>query len=301
MIQLGIAAGMLRTLAHITPVLKLDPSICAFQTLGSFTPPARDGNQGNRLFAEEYADVALLNAYGMPNLGFESLGEYLYDLAERENNRGGEIRLNIAGFSVDDYVNGARECCRYRFVKELELNLGCPNVRTDGAQEGIISFNPDRVAEIIDAVYGAVRDTGPRIAVKLSPYSNPADLTKVAEVIAERADKVTRVVTSNTYPNASGYDEAGRLLIDVNDGYGGMSGPAMKFIAIGQVRQFRKILPGSIEIDGVGGVSSGRDMRDLELAGASRVQVGSAFFRTMNPGVLQRIATEYAELSPEKA
>jgi len=296
MIPIGIAAGMLRTREQVEPTLRLDPSVCAFRTLGSFTPLPREGNKGYRLFAEEFADVALLNAYGMPNRGYECLGEFLYDLAEQERDREAEIRLNIAGFSVEDYVLGAQECCRYRFVEELELNLGCPNVRTDGVQEEIVSFDLGKLAEIIDAVYSIVSDTGPRIAVKLSPYSNPRELARVAGVIADREEKVARVVTSNTFPNASGYYND-KPLIDTNDGNGGMSGPAMKLIAIGQVRQFRKLLPDSVEIDGVGGVTYGRDVRDLELAGANRVQVGSAFFRTMNPGVIQRIAEEYAELS----
>jgi dihydroorotate dehydrogenase (fumarate) len=86
------------------------------------------------------------------------------------------------------------------------------------------------------------------------------------------------------------------LLIGANDGYAGMSGPALKYIALGQVRQFRKLLPPSIQIDGVGGVTTGRDVLDMERAGAARVQIASAFFTSLDPGVIQRIVTDYAAL-----
>lgn len=296
MIPLGIAAGMLKKPADLEPILRLDPTICRYITMGSFTTEAREGNVGNRLFwGSEHAS---LNALGLPNPGIDSINPYMWELAERLYNEKRPLRISVAGFSVEQYAHLAEAIRSFRFVRYIELNLGCPNVRDGGVQERIMSFDPEQIDQVLHAVWKKLDTIGPEIDIKLSPYSDPHLLKEVASVVAGHSCPVAHVVTSNTFPNASGYGDDRLPLIDVNRGYAGMSGRAMKHIALGQVGQFRDALPETIKIIGVGGISSGQDVRDMELAGAASVQVGTAFFKNGDPGVIQRIVAEYAELAP---
>lgn len=130
----------------------------------------------------------------------------------------------------------------------------------------------------------------------MSPFSNPKNLADVAKVIA--ADPLVRfVTTSNTFPNGFGYDDQGSSLInaDAGDGtmiqLGGVSGVALKHIALGQVRQLRQLLPPHIDIIGMGGVRTARDVQDFLKAGATAVAITTALLEE-GPTIFQRILAD---------
>jgi dihydroorotate dehydrogenase (fumarate) len=177
-----------------------------------------------------------------------------------------------------------------------EINLGCPNVRSEGVQKPIFAFDPDLIDEVLLIAHRVSGTLGePEIAVKLSPYSDPFFLARIAGVLKTRLHEYMKLVTCNTFPNAYGFKcKNAKPIIEANDGYAGLAGHAMKHIALGQVRQFSKFLP-AITIVGVGGISGGSDLRDMELAGAKEAQVGTAFF-THGPRAFQRIASEYVDM-----
>lgn len=291
MIPIGIAAGHVKRPADIDELVKLPSDILSSVTLGSYTLEPRNGNEGTTYVRQ--ASGTSLNALGLPNPGIEEACRFLPSMIRRLHESGKQARVSIAGFSTEDYVQMAKTLLGMG-MDELELNLGCPNIRDGGEQKPIFAFEPKLVGDIIGAVYYAF---GTRLAVKLSPYSDP----RLVGIIAEELDvqarnaKVT-IVTSNTFPNATAYDGSGKPLISANNGYAGAAGTALHEIAVGQVKQFREALDNSWNIIGVGGIDSGQAARNFELAGATSCQIGTAYFDSSDPRTVQRIVEEYVNL-----
>lgn len=236
--------------------------------VGSITVLPRQGNSTPRWYhAADYA----LNSFGMPNEGITFYKEHLPEMIKITHSSKKKFILSIAGFSTKEYVQLAQLADNAK-VDIIELNLGCPNVSIDGKQKPIASFDTVTIGEIIDAVSAS---TDIPLTVKLSPYSNPSELVKVAEVIAH-SGKVSGVVSTNTFPNSLMFDNDTSVLAT---GYGGMSGKALLPISLGQVQQFRRVLPESIVVIGVGGIETSKDAELYYAAGASAVQVATLIVR----------------------
>jgi dihydroorotate dehydrogenase (fumarate) len=295
MISMTNAAGQVKLPHEVEPLLALPSDILHAITLGSYTVEPRAGNSGNVFWDDGLNDPTSLNALGLPNPGIEEARRFLPGLISKIRASGKKARVNIAGFNVEEYRELMRICVGLR-VDEIEINLGCPNVRSEGVQKPIFAFDTELIGQILNAAHRVSGTLGePGIAVKLSPYSDPFFLAKVAGVLKTHLHEYMKLVTCNTFPNAYGFSERQmKPVIDANDGYAGLAGYAMKHVALGQVRQFTRLLP-SVTIVGVGGISGGRDLREMELVGAKEAQVGTAFF-THGPKAFQRIAMEYADL-----
>lgn len=236
--------------------------------VGSITVEPRDGNPEPRWFV---GDGYALNSFGMPNGGLEFYRKNLPEMIQVVHVAGKKFALSIAGFSTAEYVALASLAEDSR-VDLLELNFGCPNVSIDGKQKPIVSFDPETLNEIIRAVSAV---TSIPLMIKVSPYSNPAKLTRVAEVI-NASEKVSAVVTANTFPN--GYQTINDQPV-IASTFGGVSGASMLPIALGQVRQFRNILTEGITVVGVGGVETAEDARQYFAAGADMIQCATLIVR----------------------
>jgi dihydroorotate dehydrogenase (fumarate) len=238
--------------------------------VGSITPEARLGNAEPRWYADSgYA----LNSFGMPNDGAEYYTDVLPDMINTAHAVDKRLILSIAGFSLADYVRlaGVAETAQ---VDMLEINLGCPNVRTDGGiPEPIASFNPDYMSQIVEAV---AKETKLPISLKLSPYSNPAELESVAKLV-NTFDTVDAVVASNSFPNGTYFDTEGKPVLAV--GFGGVTGEVMRPIALGQVSQFRKHLDSRIEVIGAGGIERREHVELFRHAGAVAFQAATLIVR----------------------
>jgi dihydroorotate dehydrogenase (fumarate) len=287
------AAG---TCKSIEDVRRLAPAAVSAIVVGSGTILERTGNSG-QVYQKDPANRFSLNSLGLPNPGQGYYKENLPQMVEIAHYRGRVLIFSVAGFSELDYVHLA--CAGYKAGVDLvELNLGCPNVWGKEGQKPIASFNSELTAEIIARCSDT---TGKKFAVKLSPYSDPTMLERVAEIIA-RSRAVAVVTTTNTFPNAFGFDGKGKPLIQFTGqsegSLAGLGGPAMKPIGLGQVKQFRKLLPDSIQIIGVGGINCGRDIWEYGQAGADAVQVATAYIRDgkHDEGVFERILREYYEI-----
>jgi dihydroorotate dehydrogenase (fumarate) len=202
-------------------------------------------------------------------------------------------------------------------VDLVELNLACPNVWDAGAQKRIACFDLAHTAAICSAVSRALADVArasgrhPRFGVKISPFSDPVALAALAARLAELSEfpdltdpagdgrpGPAFVTAVNTFPNAITLDRAGRPAVDV--GFAGLGGAALKPIALGQVRQLRSLLPDTVDIIGVGGVASGRDVLDYLHAGACAVGLATAYWDGGgNPGIFGDILAPYLELTDQ--
>jgi len=259
-----IGAGVCKNPAVTEKWLQVTPTVS-----GSYTQEARSGNEGVVIHPQtidRFLELGYgLNAYGMPNMGFEAASQALSQIHSDQ-----PMIVSIAGFSIDEYIEGVRIFGALENIAAIELNFGCPN--TQGDHKTIMSFDPGSLKQVMHCVMQLGLSVP--IWIKLSPYSNPQDLERTAKVLNGFVGKGTfliAVVTCNTFPLAY----AGENAITAQGGFAGLSGPAMKMIALGQVKQFRQHLSPLIDIIGVGGITCGNDVVNFLNAGAKAVQVTS--------------------------
>ena len=196
---------------------------------------------------------------------------------------GRPLVVSIGGFEHADYELACRRLDGEAGIAALELNVSCPNVKS-----GCISIGSDP-AETEAVVRVCRRDALP-LWVKLSP--NVADLAAIA-VAAERGGADALVLTNTLRGLAIDHRTLEPLLGGVT---GGLSGPALKPVALAAVHTCREAC--DLPIVGVGGIASGWDALEFLAAGASAVQIGSAAFR--EPLLARRVRDELATLLAQR-
>ena len=207
--------------------------------------------------------AGMLNSIGLQNIGIDAI---LKDVAPVWATWRVPVIANIAGESVGDYANLARRLDGAPGVSGIEMNISCPNVES-GLDFGV---DPRAASEV---TYAVRRQTDLPLLVKLSP--NVTDIVSMAAAVADAgADAVTLI---NTFP-AMRIDIATRRPA-LGWGSGGLSGPALKPIALRMVYHVARAL--DIPVVGCGGIMCGEDAVEFLMAGASAVQVGTATF--LNP------------------
>jgi dihydroorotate dehydrogenase (NAD+) catalytic subunit len=237
------------------------------------TRKARTGNHPPRVTE---TPAGMLNSIGLQNPGVEAVLERYAPLWARWDV---PVIVNVAGESIEDYVEVVRRLDGVPGVAGVELNISCPNVGKGGLQ-----FAVD--AEAAGAVTAAVRRaTDLPLMVKLSP--NVADVRPIAKAIeAEGADSISAV---NTLSGMAISPDRRRALL--GNTYGGVSGPAIKPVALRVVYEVAQTV--RVPIVAIGGISELADVLDYLAAGASAVQVGTAIFA--DPALPVRLADELAQ------
>lgn len=235
----------------------------------TITLQPRAGNPAPRLWE---ASAGLINSIGLPNRGLEGyLAEDLPQLAQLPV----PLITNVMGSTAEELCELVAACERRPEIAAVELNVSCPNVKT-----GLdIGSDPQQLEEVTRAVRA---HTGKPMIVKLTP--NAADVAACAAA-AQRggADAVSLINTLRAMALAPGSDRpwlGGRT--------GGLSGPAIRAVALAQVAAVRAAV--DLPIVGMGGVQSAAHARELLRAGADLVAVGTESFR--DPTVAGRIAAE---------
>src|SRR5688500_17669015 len=172
------AAGTCQT---VDDVAKLARSAVAAVVVGSITAEPRTGNGGDVYWS---SPAFSLNSLGLPNRGADHLRRELPRMLEHTRAAAKPLVVSIAGFTVEEYARLAEAALGADLV---EVNLGCPNVWSDGEQKRIACFDPpqtERICEAVDAVLGPV---GTPFGVKVSPFSDPTALTALGEHLAALA------------------------------------------------------------------------------------------------------------------
>lgn len=205
--------------------------------------------------------AGMLNAIGLQNPGLEKvMSEELPWLEQFDV----PILANVAGSEVEDYVEVAEKISTALNVTALELNISCPNVKQGGIAFGTV---PEVAFELTKLVKEA---SSVPVYVKLSP--NVADIVEMAKAVeAAGADGITMI---NTLLGMR-LDLKTRKPIIAN-GTGGLSGPAIKPVAIRMIYQVSQAV--DIPIVGMGGIQNAEDVIEFFLAGASAVAIGTANF-----------------------
>lgn len=241
------------------------------------TVESRFGNPTPRV-AE--TSCGMLNAIGLQNPGLESVLANELVWLEKYNV---PIIANIAGTTTEDYIQVAEQISKAKNVHAIELNISCPNVKKGG-----ITFGTDpRVAGDLTKKVKEVSSVP--IYVKLSP--NVTDIVEMAVAVEEAgADGLSMI---NTLLGMR-IDLKKQKPILAN-GSGGLSGPAIKPVAIRMIYQVSQAV--SIPIIGMGGISSAEDVIEFFLAGASAVAVGTANF--VDPFICPTIIEDLPRLLDE--
>jgi dihydroorotate dehydrogenase (NAD+) catalytic subunit len=218
----------------------------------------------------------MLNSIGLQNPGVDAV---LEKYAETWAGWATPVIVNVAGESVADYVEVTRRLEGSSGVAGIELNISCPNVGKGGLQ---FAIDAAAAAEVTAAVR---RATDLPLLVKLSP--NVADIRPIARAIADAgADALTAINTLSGIAVAPGGSKP--LLGNI---YGGLSGPAVKPVALRIVYEASQAV--SIPVVAIGGVTELADVLDFLAVGAVAVQVGTAIFA--DPTLPVRLVDELAE------
>ncbi len=218
---------------------------------------ARSGNEGIRIWE---TPSGIMNSVGLENPGVEGFIQKDLDWV---NSLDLVNLVNVGGHSIEDYIEAVERLNKEQ-LDILELNISCPNVKQGGMNFGV---KTDMAQEVVRTIRQVCKH---KMVVKLSPNAeNIVDLAKACE--AEGADGISLV---NTFL-AFAIDIKKKQPVFQN-GYAGLSGPAIKPIALRIVHQVSKAV--QIPVMGMGGISTWQDAVEFIMAGASVIQVGTATF-----------------------
>jgi dihydroorotate dehydrogenase (NAD+) catalytic subunit len=223
----------------------------------------------------------MLNAIGLQNVGVDAFVAqklpYLKEVAT-------PVIVNLYGNTLEEYGEVASRLDGEAGIAGIEVNISCPNVKQGGI---VFGTDPAAAQEVVRLVK---RNTTKPVMVKLSP--NVTDVVLMAKACADAGADALSLINTLT-GMAIDLDRRRPVLANVT---GGLSGPAIKPVALRMVWQVAKAV--KLPIIGIGGIMNGRDALEFLLAGATAVQVGTASF--LDPSAAQKIAEEMEDYLVEK-
>jgi len=226
--------------------------------------------QGNAYPRMAETPSGMLNAVGLQNKGVDV---FINDIYPRIRHYNTNIIVNVSGSTIEDYVKVCEKIAPLKNIPAIELNISCPNVKEGGMAFGTSCASASQVIR-------AARKAWPKmLIVKLSPnVTNIVEIAQTAE--AEGADSLSLINT--LLGMAIDIKTRKPVLSTVT---GGLSGPAVKPVALRMVWQVSKNV--KIPVIGMGGIMNATDAIEFFLAGASAIQVGTANF--IDPSVSLKI------------
>ena len=218
----------------------------------------REGNPYPRM-AE--TPSGMLNAVGLQNKGVDYFCDHIYPTIRDYDTA---MIVNVSGSQLEDYIETAEKINALDDIPAIELNISCPNVKEGGMAFGVTCAGAASVVRAVRQVYSKT------LIVKLSP--NVTDITEIARAVeAEGADSISMI---NTLLGMAIDAERRRPVLSTITG--GLSGPAVKPIALRMVWQTAQVV--KIPIIGMGGIASATDAIEFLLAGATAIEVGTYNF-----------------------
>jgi len=237
-----------------------------------------EGNPPPRIWE---AQAGMLNSVGLQNIGVQAfVREKLPALARLRT----AVIANVFGNATEDYVEVVRVLDAAEGLAAYELNVSCPNTRHGGIY---FSSDPELLAEVVAAVKRVARRP---VIVKLSP--NVAAIEPLARAAEQSGADAISLVNTFVALAVDAHTRRPRL----GAGFGGLSGPAIKPIALRLVYQAAQAV--RIPVIGLGGIATGEDAAEFLVAGAGAVQVGTATF--WDTGAPLRVARELGQFLREQ-
>ena len=217
--------------------------------------------QGNDYPRMAEVPSGMLNCVGLQNKGVEYFCSNIYPQIKDINTN---MIVNVSGSTLEDYASCAARINELDNIPAIELNISCPNVKAGGMAFGVTASGAASVVKAVREVYDKT------LIVKLSPnVTSVVDIAKACE--AEGADSVSLI---NTLMGMAIDIEKRKPILSIATG--GLSGPAVKPVALRMVWQVAKAV--KIPVIGLGGISSATDAIEFLMAGATAIQIGTANF-----------------------
>lgn len=229
----------------------------------------REGNDYPRM-----AETAsgMLNCVGLQNKGVDYFCSHIYPQIKDIDTR---MIVNVSGSTPEDYAECAARIDALDKIPAIELNISCPNVKDGGMAFGVTCAGATSVVKAVRERYHKT------LIVKLSP--NVTDIAEIARACeAEGADSVSLI---NTLMGMAIDTE--RRCPKLSIGTGGLSGPAVKPVALRMVWQVARAV--KIPVIGLGGISSAQDAIEFLMAGATAIEIGTANF--IDPAIAYKVKT----------
>ena len=226
--------------------------------------------QGNDYPRMAETPQGMLNCVGLQNKGVDYFCEHIYpQIKDIDTN----MIVNVSGSSPEDYAECAARIDALEHIPAIELNISCPNVKDGGMAFGVSCAGASSVVKAVRERYHKT------LIVKLSP--NVTDIAEIARAVeAEGADSVSLI---NTLMGMAIDVERRRSLLSI--GTGGLSGPAVKPVALRMVWQVARAV--KIPVVGLGGICTARDAIEFLMAGATAIEIGTANF--LDPAVTIKV------------
>lgn len=217
--------------------------------------------QGNPYPRMAETPSGMLNAVGLQNKGVDYFCEHIYpEICDYDT----AMIVNVSGSQIEDYIQTAERINALEKIPAIELNISCPNVKEGGMAFGVTCAGAASVVKAVREVYDKT------LIVKLSP--NVTDITEIARAVeAEGADCLSMI---NTLLGMAIHAERRQPVLSTITG--GLSGPAVKPIALRMVWQTAQVV--QVPIIGMGGIATATDAIEFLLAGASAIEVGTYNF-----------------------
>jgi dihydroorotate dehydrogenase (NAD+) catalytic subunit len=228
------------------------------------------GNPPPRIYESE---AGMINSIGLQNIGVHA---FVRDKLPALRDCGTPVFANVFGYAQEDYVEVVRVLEDHPGVAGYELNVSCPNTKCGGM---FFSSDPTLLAGVVSAVRAVARRP---LIVKLSP--NVARIQPLAQAAEQSGAGAVSLVNTFLALAIDARTRRPRL----GAGFGGLSGPAIKPIALRMVYEAAQAV--KIPVVGLGGIGSGEDAAEFLIAGATAVEVGTANF--WDPRSAERIARE---------
>ncbi len=227
----------------------------------------REGNDYPRM-AE--TAMGMLNCVGLQNKGVDYFCRHIYPQLKDIDTR---WIVNVSGSSPEDYAECAARIDELDNIPAIELNISCPNVRQGGMAFGVTCQGAESVVRAVRERYHKT------LIVKLSP--NVTDIAEIARAVeASGADSVSLI---NTLMGMAVDIERRRRVLSI--GTGGLSGPAVKPVALRMVWQVAHAV--KIPVIGLGGIMTAEDALEFLMCGATAIQIGTANF--IDPAVTLKV------------
>jgi dihydroorotate dehydrogenase (NAD+) catalytic subunit len=230
----------------------------------------RKGNPPQRIVE---TPAGMLNAIGLQNVGVE---EFLKNKIPFLKKFDVPLICNIAASSLEEYVECTKILTSEEFIKAFEINVSCPNVKEGGLQFG---NDPAAVGKITQKVKAV---TNKPVYVKLSP--NVSYISKFAKIVKEEGGDGVSAINTLVGTSININNRKPKL----HNVFGGLSGPAIKPIALAKILEIRRDV--DIPIIGIGGIMNWKDIIEFMIAGSSAVQIGTLNF--IDPTASEKMITD---------
>ncbi|HEX4462617.1 MAG TPA: dihydroorotate dehydrogenase [Polyangia bacterium] len=243
------------------------------------SPKPRGGNPLPRIC--ETAS-GMINSIGLENVGVEGFREQKLPFLRQS---GTQVVVNFFGETFDEYIECGAALDQLDGVHMLEMNVSCPNVKKGGVEYGT---EPAVLRDLVQQCRAVIKKP---LIIKLTP--NTTDVVAIAKASMDGGADGLSVINTLSAMAVDARKRRPRIATT----FGGLSGPAIKPIALRMVYQVHRAMP-NVPISGIGGIATGEDVAEFLLAGATTVQVGTQSFA--EPHAATRIRDELVQFMREE-